>query len=86
MRRAFHDDILSNLLRTLYFNEGGYTDSQMSIIEKSDAQFRNIPCIHIRVSADNNDEIFAEKMLSRCRSWAEEQNIQLQGTAHIWES
>lgn len=79
-----NDDILSNLIRILYFDDNGYTGSQMSIIEKSNMQTTNISCAHIRVSANNDDEILAEKMLKKSKIWASENNIQLEGTVYIF--
>lgn len=63
-------DILSDLVRTLYFDEIGYTGSQMSIIELTNNPVSEQSCIHIKVLADNNDEKLTEKMLKNCNKWA----------------
>ena len=79
-----NQDILSNLVRTLYFDETGYTGSQMSIVELVNNTFSAQSCIHIKVSADNNDEKLPEKMLLNCNEWAKEQQLSLQGEVRIF--
>ncbi len=79
-----NEDILSSMLRMLYFNESGYTGSQMCIVERESAAIANIPSIYIRVSADNNDETLSDTMLRKCRAWAKVNGLALKGEVYIF--
>lgn len=77
-------DILSHLFRTLYFDETGYTGSQMSIVELASNLVSEQLCIHIKGSADNNDKKLTEKMLENCNEGAKENQLSLKGDVHIF--
>gem|GEM_PF-482834 len=79
------EDILSNMVRIVYFDENGYTGSQMCIIEyNTNKSHTKKDCVHIMVSADNNDNELPNRMFRDCTQWANNNNIALQGTIYIF--
>lgn len=84
------EDILSNMVRTISFDENGYTGSQMCIVKKveetkEDGIFLETgKCAHVILEADNDDNSIMEKMFVKAYEWAAEQQISFCGTAYIF--
>lgn len=82
---ATTDDLLSNIIRVIYFDEHGLHGSQMCVIEHlNNTNNTNIPCMHIRVSADNDDSTLINNLYEKSYQWAKENHVQLEGTVYIF--
>lgn len=86
------EDILSNMIRALTFDEYGYKSSEMYMVklaENNDNQkhmacLEQGRCLHTALLADNNDASVLEKMFSACHEWAEYNKEQLRGIVYIF--
>ena len=85
------EDILSNMVRVLTFDENGYTGSKICIVKKAEEETKKEgiflesgKCAHIIMEADNNDNSIMEEMLSRSYQWGKEHNVRFRGTAYIF--
>lgn len=83
------EDILSNMVRTVTFDENGYTGSKICIVKKVEAKERGAylekgKCAHIILEADNDDDSIMEEMFVKSYRWAEEQQISFCGIVYIF--
>lgn len=85
------EDILSNMVRTIAFDENGYTGSKICIVKKVKNETKekgvfleNGKCAHIILEADNDDNSIMEDMFLKSYKWAEEQKISFCGIVYIF--
>lgn len=85
------EDILSNMVRIIAFDENGYTGSKMCIVKKAEQEtsvegtcLKNGKCAHIILAVDNNDNSILEEMFVKSFEWAAEQQITFCGVAYIF--
>ena len=88
------DDILSNVVRKLTFNEEGYQESIMYIVEKSENNKQQKEklyleqgnCIYTLVEGgdySDSENNIGEKTLHMALAWAKEKGVQLKGEVYI---
>ena len=85
------EDILSNMVRAITFDENGYTGSKICIVKKveKDTKEEGVflesgKCAHIIIEADNDDNSILEEMFLRSHKWAKEQKISFRGVVYIF--
>lgn len=85
------EDILSNMVRAITFDENGYTGSKICIIKKVEKNTKEEgvfleygKCAHIIIEADNDDDSILEEMFLRSHKWAKEHKISFRGTVYIF--
>lgn len=85
------DDILSNLVRSITFDETGYKGSKMCIVKPATTknQRKNVyledgRCLYTTFSADNNDNSVMDKMFLLAYEWAEKHKESLKGIVYIF--
>ena len=85
-----NEDILSNMVRAVTFDETGYKGSGMYIVmqhssdNKKSLLLEGGRCLYTTLTADNNDNTVMEKMLILCRQWAKEHQETFRGVAYIF--
>lgn len=85
-----NEDILSNVVRAISFDEKGFTGSEMYIVKQSAGTDGNgvclggRQCLYTTLVADNNDNSVMEKMFTVCRDWAVQHNVSFRGVAYIF--
>lgn len=87
-----NEDILSNMVRTVTFDETGYKGSGMCIVKpaakKSQGRYEVFleegKCLYTTLSADNNDNSVMEKMFALSHKWAAEHKVSFRGVAYIF--
>lgn len=87
-----HEDILSNIVRAITFDETGYKGSEMYIVnsffesdkEKQKQLIGGGECLYTTLIADNNDNTVIEKTFILCHKWAEEHQMSFQGVVYIF--
>ena len=86
------EDILSNIVRAITFDESGYKGSEMYVVkpaEKADSNDRGMflehgKCLYTTLLADNDDTSIPEKMFHSCHEWALQHQISFRGTVYIF--
>ena len=86
------EDILSNVVRAITFDDSGYKGSEMYVVkpaEKADNTGRGMflehgKCLHTTLLADNNDTSIPEKMFRSCHEWALRQQAAFRGMVYIF--
>lgn len=84
------EDILSNMVRAVTFDETGYKGSGMYIVMRPPSDnnehllLEGGKCLYTTLVADNNDNTLMEKMLVRCHRWAKEHQETFRGVAYIF--
>lgn len=85
------EDILSNLVRLITFDETGYKDSEMCIVkpaEKRDQKetyyLEDGRCLYTTLSAGNSDNDIMDRMFSLAHEWAQEHNEKFRGIVYIF--
>ena len=92
------EDILSNMVRALTFDESGYQGSEMYIVtplfkqEKEygqEAEDKHLlieggKSLYTVLAADNNDDTIMEKMFALCQKWAIEHQTAFRGVVYIF--
>lgn len=85
------EDILSNMVRIIAFDENGYTGSKICIVNKVEngtkeegVLLEHGKCAHIILEADNDDNSIMEEMFLKSYKWAEEQKINFCGIVYIF--
>lgn len=86
------EDILSNMVRAITFDENGYLTTGMYIVKpvKGKKQIKGKPflesgkCLHTTLIADNNDASVMEKMFDLCHEWAKQYNLSFRGVGYIF--
>ncbi len=85
------EDILSNMVRTIAFDEHGYTGSQMCIVKKADYEMQaegmfleSGRCAHIILEADSDDNSVMEEMFVKGNAWAIQNKVSFLGIAYIF--
>lgn len=87
-----NDDILSNMVRTITFDETGYKSSKMYIVKSASKTSKtnkkifleNGKSLYTTLIADNNDTTIMEKMFYLCHEWASKKNLSFRGVAYIF--
>lgn len=89
-----NEDILSNMVRVLTFDENGYKGSGMYIVaqllkSEKEGQDKNLllegrRCLYTTLIADNNDDSVTEKMFVLCHQWAAEHKEVFCGMVYIF--
>lgn len=85
-----NEDILSNMVRAITFDETGCKGSGMYIVmqlpsgNKENLFIKGGKCLYTTLIADNNDNTVIEKMFSLCHKWAKEHNVSLRGIVYIF--
>lgn len=89
-----NEDILSNMVRVLTFDENGYKGSGMYIVaplskSENEGQDKNLllegrRCLYTTLIADNNDNTVMEKMFVLCHKWAAEHKEVFCGMVYIF--
>lgn len=86
------EDILSKVMRAVSFNETGYLNSKMYIVEKADDNHKKAggtylefsKCIYTIIEDgryNNEEDHIMEYLFKTGTKWAEEQGVKLKGTA-----
>lgn len=84
------EDILSNMVRAITFDEAGYKGSGMYIVMQHPSDNRgNLlleggRCLYTTLIADNNDNTLMEKMFVLCHQWAKEHQEIFRGIVYIF--
>lgn len=85
------EDILSNLVRSITFDETGYKGSEMCIVKPATTknQRKNVyledgKCLYTTFSAGNNDNSVMDKMFLLAYEWAEKHKERLKGIVYIF--
>lgn len=85
------EDILSNLVRLITFDETGYKGSEMCIVKPAAKRNQNETyyledgrCLYTTLSADNNDNSIMDKMFSLAHEWAKKNNEKFRGIVYIF--
>lgn len=85
------EDILSNMVRAIAFDEKGYNGSKMCIVKKAENKtqekgtfLKNGRCAHIILEADNDEESIMEDMFIRSFKWAKEQKVSFYGIVYVF--
>lgn len=87
-----NEDILSNMVRAITFDETGYKGSGMYIVNpflESDKRNQKLvleggKCLYTTLIADNNDNTVMEKMFALCHKWAAEHQMSFHGVVYIF--
>jgi DNA-binding transcriptional MerR regulator len=86
-----NEDILSNMVRTIAFDETGYKGSEMCIVksatkksEKHTAFLEDGKCLYTTIAADNDDNSIMDKMFSLAYKWAAEHKEAFRGVVYIF--
>lgn len=87
-----NEDILSNMVRTITFDETGYIGSEMCIAKLADKSIspkdhvflENGKCLYTTLIADNNDNSIMEKMFDLSYEWATKHNVSFRGVVYIF--
>ncbi|MFV0395072.1 MAG: MerR family transcriptional regulator [Coprobacillaceae bacterium] len=87
-----NEDILSNMVRTITFDENGYNGTQMCIVEEVDITTRDDKksylehgkCLHRIIHADSDDNSVMEDMFVSATQWAKEHDLIFKGYAYIF--
>lgn len=87
-----NEDILSNMVRSVTFDENGYKGSDMCIFmpaEQGNAAsgetlLKGGKCLYTTIVADNDDNSIMEKMFEQVTEWSKEHHTQLCGVAYIF--
>lgn len=86
------DDILSNLVRAVTFDQFGYKGTKMCIVKQS-AQKKQIEeklylehgkCLHTVLEADSHDDSLMEEMFFAAHEWAEKHKVNFKGVVYIF--
>lgn len=86
------EDILSNMVRAITFDDSGYKGSEMYVVtpaEKADNTGQGMflehgKCLYTTLLADNNDPSIPEKMFRSCHEWALRQQVTFRGMVYIF--
>ena len=84
------EDILSNLVRAISFDETGYKGSEMYVVKpavrmsRTETFLEHGKCLYTTLIADNNDPSVPEKMFDRCHNWAAEHKASFRGVVYIF--
>lgn len=86
------EDILSNMVRALSFDETGYKSSEMYVVklaekignQKHMVYLEHGKCLYTTLLADNSDASILEKMFSACHEWAEQNQEKFCGIVYIF--
>lgn len=86
------DDILSNLVRAVTFDQTGYKGTKMCIVKQADKKEQTAGklylehgrCLHTVIEADSHDDTLMEEMFFAAHGWAEKHKENFKGTAYIF--
>ena len=83
------DDIYSNLIRTVTFDENGFIASKMFLIDKEQSDIDGVylesgKCLHTVLYTDDHDELIMNKLLDACKKWAKENDAEFRGVLYIF--
>lgn len=86
------EDILSNMVRVINFDENGYKTSGIYVVKsvagmnqpKYETRLQYGRCLYTTLIADNNDASIPEKMFSLCHKWAKQHNVSFLGVVYIF--
>lgn len=84
------EDILSNMVRAITFDEAGYKGSGMYIVmqhpsdKKENYLLEGDRCLYTTLIAENNDNTIMEKMFVLCHQWAKEHQETFRGIVYIF--
>ena len=84
------EDILSNLVRAISFDETGYKGSEMYVVKpavrmsRAETCLEHGKCLYTTLIADNNDPSVPEKMFDLCHNWATEHKASFRGVVYIF--
>ncbi len=84
------EDILSNMVRAIAFDNSGYKGSGMYIVmqhpsdNKESLLLEGGRCLYTTLIADNNDSTLLEKMFVLCHQWAKEHQETFRGVVYIF--
>lgn len=77
---TFSGDMLSSFVRVFYFDEKGYTGSQMCVFEQNNNPVApKTPCLNLKMTAKTSEDIDFSQILEKGFVFAQEHNIELQG-------
>lgn len=87
-----NEDILSNMVRAITFDESGFKGSEMYVVkpavledQKRQSMFlEHGNCLYTTVLADNNDTTVPEKMFLLCHEWAAKHQMSFRGVVYIF--
>lgn len=87
-----NEDILSNMVRAITFDEKGYKTSGMYIVKLDMESSRTGQktflecgrCLYTTFTADNNDAFVTEKMFDLCHEWATQHGLSFRGVVYIF--
>lgn len=84
------EDILSNMVRAITFDDEGYKASGMYLVMQSPSDNKESMlleggrCLYTTLIADNNDNTIMEKMFILCHQWAKEHHEAFRGVVYIF--
>lgn len=86
------EDILSNMVRVITFDENGYKTSGIYIVkpaaEMNQSRYETLlpcgRCLYTTLITDHNDTSVPEKMFSLCHAWAKQHHVSFLGVVYIF--
>lgn len=86
------DDILSNLVRAVTFDQTGYKGTKMCLVERSskkeqtasETYLESGKCLHTVLEADSHDDSLMEKMFFSAYEWAKQHKETFKGVVYIF--
>ena len=83
------EDIYSNMIRSVIFDENGFIASKMFLIDKEQDEKKGIylesgKCLHTVLYTDDRDEQIMVRLLNACKKWAKDNNAELRGSLYIF--
>lgn len=84
------EDILSNMVRAITFDDAGYKGSGMYIVmqhpldNQESLLLEGGRCLYTTLIAENNDNTLMEKMFVLCHQWAKEHQETFRGVVYIF--
>lgn len=84
------EDILSNLVRAISFDETSYKGSEMYVVKpavrtsRAELFLEHGKCLYTTLIADNNDPSVPESMFALCHDWAAEHKVAFRGVVYIF--
>ena len=86
------EDILTNLVRAVTFDQSGYKGTKMCIIKQATKKEQGVgktylesgKCLHTVLEADSHDDSLMEKMFLSAYEWARENQQSFKGVVYIF--
>lgn len=86
------EDILSNMVRAMTFDENGYISSEVYIVKSNITKRHSCEetlldygkCLHTTLTVEIGDTSIPRKMFTLCYEWAKQHNVRFRGVVYIF--